>query len=63
MCLCIWRNDLIVYAFERILSGANVAKASLSNDDRVSFDKYRAQVKWVSVASMIDDWIDDWIDD
>src|SRR5262249_10285705 len=26
MCLCIWRIDSILYAFERILFGANVAK-------------------------------------
>jgi hypothetical protein len=39
MCLCIWRSDSIVYAFERILFGANVAKSLLSDVARISPDE------------------------
>jgi hypothetical protein len=39
MCLCTWRNDPILYAFERILFGANVAKSLLSDIACSSFDK------------------------
>jgi len=37
MCLRAQRSDAIMRMFERILSGANVAKALLSNSDRISF--------------------------
>jgi hypothetical protein len=40
MCLSIWRNDSIVYAFERILFGANVAKLLLSDVNRIGFDEH-----------------------
>ena len=40
MCLCRRRSDSIVYAFERILSGANVAKLLLSDIDCISFDEH-----------------------
>jgi len=40
MCLCGWRSDSIVYAFERILFGANVAKSLLSDIDCISFDEH-----------------------
>ena len=39
MCLCGRRSDSIVYAFERILFGANVAKSLLSDIDCISFDE------------------------
>ena len=45
MCLSIWRSDSIVYAFERILFGANVAKSLLSDVDRIGFDEHGARVK------------------
>lgn len=45
MCLCIWRSDSIVYAFERVLYGANVAKPLLSDVDRISFDEHLVKVK------------------
>ena len=45
MCLCTWRNDSIVYAFERILFGANVAKLSLSDIDCISFDEHSVKAK------------------
>jgi len=38
MCLCGRRSDSIVYAFERILFGANVAKPLLSDIGCISFD-------------------------
>jgi hypothetical protein len=40
MCLCRRGSDSIVYAFERILFGANVAKLLLSDIDCISFDEY-----------------------
>lgn len=40
MCLCRRGSDSIVYAFERILFGANVAKLLLSDIGCISFDKY-----------------------
>ena len=40
MCLCGRRSDSIVYAFERILFGANVAKLLLSDIDCISFDEH-----------------------
>jgi hypothetical protein len=40
MCLCRRRSDSIVYAFERILYGANVAKLLLSDIDCISFDEH-----------------------
>jgi hypothetical protein len=50
MCLCIWRSDSIVYAFERILFGANVAKPLLSDVDRMRFDEHWAKAKWGDIA-------------
>jgi hypothetical protein len=40
MCLCGRRSDSIVYEFEGILFGANVAKPLLSDIDCISFDKH-----------------------
>jgi hypothetical protein len=40
MCLCRRGSDSIVYAFERILFGANVAKLLLSDIGCISFDEY-----------------------
>jgi hypothetical protein len=40
MCLCRRGSDSIVYAFERILFGANVAKPLLSDIDCISFDEH-----------------------
>ena len=40
MCLCRRGSDSIVYAFERILFGANVAKLLLSDIDCISFDEH-----------------------
>jgi hypothetical protein len=40
MCLCRRRSDSIVYAFERILFGANVAKSLLSDIDCISFGEH-----------------------
>jgi hypothetical protein len=45
MCLCMRRSDSIVYAFGRILFGANVAKPLLSDIACISFDERWARAK------------------